>query len=535
MSIPLQVVDDDWLDSQLPPGDPPPERRAIMVAPGRVDLLATDAEAAIIDSGKPIFQRGRELVRPAQFNVPASKGRMTISAGMASLSQAGMIDAMAESADWMKYDGRKKKNTPTDPPPLPAAILLSRVGQWRFPTISGVLTSPTLRPDGTMLHEPGFDPATRLYHVVDQGLTPGYVPDQPTPEQAREALDLLSELIDEFPFVGPVDRSVALSGLMTPVLRGAIPVAPLHAIKASTAGTGKSYLVDSAAMLAMGRSCPVISVSVDAKETESRINGLLLGGFPIVSLDNVNGELGSDVLCQAVTQPTVQVRRLGASDIFEIESRATWFATGNGLRVRGDMTRRTVICNLDAGVERPEMRQFEHRPVEDIAADRGKYIAAVLTIARAYVAAGKPGRLPPPASFEEWSDLVRSPLVWLGMADPWTSTEAAREDDPELSALRDILGGWADAIGIGEPVPVRKVVETANAKDVSYDDGPAPWKWPDFRANLSQIAGTRGIVDPIRLGRWLLGREGRIVNGLRFKRGKIDARTRSVQWLVQEG
>ena len=458
---------------------------------------------------------------------------MTISAGLTTLTQARMLDAMSKAADWTKWDGRKKKLVPTDPPALPASILLSRVGEWNVPTLGGVITSPTLRPDGTMLHAPGYDPVTRLYHAVNAGLTPAYVPEQPTMEQATESLKILDDLLDEFPFVAPVDRVVALSGLMTPILRGAIPVAPLHAIKASTAGTGKSYLVDTASAIAAGRACPVISVSTDAKETESRINGLLLGGFPLVSLDNVNGELGGDLLSQALTQPVVQVRRLGGSDIFEVVSRATWFATGNGLRVKGDMTRRTVICNLDAGVERPEMRQFHHSPLDDVLAERGRFIAAVLTIARAYVAAGKPGRLTPPASYEEWSDLVRSPLVWLGCADPWSTTEAAREDDPELMTLRIILTGLAEATDPGDLLPARRIIELANAKSVAYDGEPAELLRPDFRATLMEIAGVKGTLDPLKISRWLMSREGRIVDGLRIKRGRKDGDTKAARWVVE--
>jgi putative DNA primase/helicase len=85
------------------------------------------------------------------------------------------------------------------------------------------------------------------------------------------------------------------------------------------------------------------------KETEKRLVGLLLAGFPIASLDNVNGELGGDLLCQAIERPLIRIRPLGRSDIVEIESRATLFATGNALRGRGDMTRRTLVCDLDAG------------------------------------------------------------------------------------------------------------------------------------------------------------------------------------------
>src|SRR4051812_47977606 len=85
---------------------------------------------------------------------------------------------------------------------------------------------------------------------------------------------------------------------------------------------------------------------------------LLFDATSILSVDNVNGELGGDLLCQLMDRPFVRVRRLGFSEAPEIECRAMAFATGNNITLVGDMTRRTVLCTLDAGVERPELRRF---------------------------------------------------------------------------------------------------------------------------------------------------------------------------------
>ena len=73
--------------------------------------------------------------------------------------------------------------------------------------------------------------------------------------------------------------------------------------------------------------------------------------------------------------------------------------------------------------------------------DRGKYIAACLTICRAYIVAGRPGVLPRLASFEAWSDTVRSALVWLGKADPLDTMERYASRRPRaLAAERGAAG-----------------------------------------------------------------------------------------------
>ena len=115
------------------------------------------------------------------------------------------------------------------------------------------------------------------------------------------------------------------------------------------------------------------------------------------------------------------------------------------------MVRRSLVAELDPQVERPELRQFDASPVATVEADRGRYVSACLIIVRAYIAAGRPGLLQPLASFNEWSDLVRSALVWLGCADPVLSMEAARDNDPELSELREVMAAWKQAFGSVPP------------------------------------------------------------------------------------
>ena len=84
----------------------------------------------------------------------------------------------------------------------------------------------------------------------------------------------------------------------------------MHIIRAHTAGTGKSYLVVVASTIATGRDCPVITPGRTMEETEKRLGALLLAGVSMISLDNVNGELGGDMLCQVTERPLVRVRIL---------------------------------------------------------------------------------------------------------------------------------------------------------------------------------------------------------------------------------
>lgn len=520
----LTVVDESFSRRKKPPTPPTiPDPPTIRVVGGFIDKTATEGEDALIASGKPIYQRGRSLVRPVMSEVPASKGRTTISAGLLGIDGAAMVDRLCQVAIWERYDARSKDWVRIDPPTKAAATILSRSGEWKFPPIAGVITAPTLRPDGTLLTAPGYDPITRLYHMADAGLdVRKHMPRNPTRPAALAALGDLQYLLKGFPFVSEVDIAVALSALISPVVRGALDVVPMHGFRASTAGTGKSYLVDVASAIATGRRCPVATVAKDETETEKRLAGLLLAAFPLICLDNVNGELGGDLLCQAIERPLIQIRPLGTSEIIEIESRATIFATGNALRVRGDMTRRSLISNLDAGMEKPEEREFEFSPVDVVLNDRARYVGAVLTIVMAHAAAGLPGGARPLASFEDWSRYVRGALIWLGCADPCISMAQAREDDPELSELTELLAAWKAEIGTDAALNVNEIVAMIGEKYHPNEDGSgADHRYPLMREFIIRSASGRTGIDARRLGNLFAARAGRIANGHRLVKSTI--------------
>jgi putative DNA primase/helicase len=506
---------------------PPAKPTTITVEPGQIDVLATKAEDALITAGLPIFQRGGMLVRPAAWSVPASDERTTLAAGLRPINAAALVDLLAQAATFMRFNGRRKKLCPIDPPSNVAAVLLSRSGFWRVPGIVGTVTTPTMRRDGSILHEPGYDPVTRLYHWVDPDL---HMPSiGTTRDHAERALAQLSDLLIGFPFVSDVDHAVGLSGLISPCVRGAIGAVPAHALSAPTAGSGKSHYVDLAAAIVTGRACPVATAGRSEEETEKRVGGMLLAGFPVISLDNMTDALGGDLLCQAIERPFIRLRPLGASDIVEIESRATIFATANNAIIRGDMTRRTLIAHLDAKMERPEERQFTFDPVQRVISDRGIYVSACLTIVRAFLLAGCPEKRPQLASFGAWSDLVRSALVWLGCADPAQSIQDVRRSDPVLDTLRQVLDAWRRCFG-QKGQTARNVAAAVAGFDPNAPDGD---DLLDLRAALVPVAAERGQIDATKLGYWLRKNKDRIVDSWKFT---IVAAPHGVaEWAVVRG
>jgi len=506
--------------------DPPPRRKAprpeIQILPGNLPEIVDQAEAAIVANCPDIFQRGSIIVRPTITKITVADGKEIEGTRLVQVKRHHLAERMTGAGRWRKWDGRREDWVNADCPVKIAETYLEREGLWKLPTLAGVINAPTLRRDGSILEVPGYDADTGLL-FDPAGETFPAVPENPTKGVAINEMRFLKTLIGTFPFadvanksgdVKSADRSVALSGILTTAIRRSIETAPLHAFTAPVAGSGKSMLVDLASMVASGRQASVISQGASEEELEKRLGASLLAGDVMVSIDNCESPLGGELLCQVLTQPALKIRVLGRSINVEVPSNAAIFATGNNLSVIGDMTRRTLMCSLDPNCERPETRVFKVDPLALIRAERGRYVAAALTILRAFHVAGRPRQVNPLGSFETWSNWIRSALIWVGEADPCVTMEKVRTTDPKLEALATVMQNWATVLGEAR-TSVKDAIDMATSSTVNYS-GRTIFQYPDFREALLVVAGEGGAVNSRRLGKWLSSIKGRMVGGTKI-------------------
>ena len=483
---------------------------------------AAEAGLAALEAvGAAFYQRGEQIVRVLPLAAKTADGGQTTAPGIAAVSCAVLGRELGRAARWEGLD-RKGDPVRIDPPRPVVEQIAEMVGEWPFPILAGVIGTPTMRADGSLLLDEGYDEQTGLVLLGAPALPP--IPEEPTRADAIGALLVLDTLLDEFPFKdggGPksIDRAVALSELITPVLRGAMSTAPMHLANAPQPGTGKSYLADLTSCVSTGERCAVVAFSPNPEETEKRLNGSALGGHPILALDNASGTIEGDLLCQLTERPLLQLRPLGTSKMARCANTFTVLANGNNAEVAADMVRRTIECRLDANMEAPEARTFRRNPLATITRNRGVYIAAALTVARAYLRAGKPGRLPPLASYEAWSDLVRSPLVWLDRADPVASMASLRSVDPVRLARAALFHAWADELGTGGAYQTADVINRANDQS-TY----GAHLRPALRAALLDIGRDRiGNIEARQVGKWLSKNENNIADGLKLTCDRGDA------------
>lgn len=310
--------------------------------------------------------------------------------------------------------------------------------------LAGIVQSPTLRLDGSIVQLPGYDNQTGLiYQPIGQFPK---IPDQPTREDALKAAEELLEVLADFPMRDDTDRSAWLAMVLSMIGRTCIDgYVPLFAVTANVRGAGKSLLVDAATLIAYGQRAGRQAFTRDEDEMRKIITSVGLAGIPCVLFDNLDTQLGGAALDAAITSSIWSDRILGQSKMTEdMPLKTIWAATGNNMTFGTDVGRRVLPIRLQSQLEQPEDRSgFKHPDLLAWVSEfRPRLAAAALTILRAYFVAGCPKQCGGDwGSFEPWSAVIRGSLVWAGQADPLLTRKLAQESDDTISLLGKLITG----------------------------------------------------------------------------------------------
>lgn len=427
-------------------------RGQIVVEPGTMNRMVQQGIDALVSAGIDIFRRGESLVRVMRLDeddddsgIHRHKGSITLRTLSEARGYSWLLLQMDKSAEWVRWNERASGLLPTDAPISVAKTIAEVPDAYRWPTLHAIAQHPVLIDQGRKwIGAPGYHrlPGRNLYlDIRGEWLEPGT-----TREEAEQSLKNLKHHLRHYAFVDDVSRSVALSMLLTAVHRPMMDSAPMHAIDAPVRGSGKSKLVDVAAILATGTGAPVMDYGSKPEEAEKRLDGMQLAGDALISIDNIERPLEGASLNQAITQTTRRVRPLGGSQMVTVPCTAMFTATGNNLHIRGDMQRRVMVCRLDPQTERPELREFDQDLIAETLEKRVELVRTCQTIIRAYALSGDKGS-PPLGSFEQWSRSIRDALIWLGEADPVGSQEKVTEDDPDRQAAISFCSVWCSTFG----------------------------------------------------------------------------------------
>lgn len=384
-------------------------------------------------------------------------------------------------------------------------------------SLKGITHTPMVRADGSILAEPGYDKASGYLFLPGPGVRVAAVPSAPTPAELAAAVGLLDEMVAGFPWVSEDDKINYYGALLTPLLRLVTPPTyKMFGIGAHQPGSGKTLLADVLTVLHGG----VLRSEMPEDEAEMRkqATSILAGtSAPVVHIDNVTGVLRSSTLAGLLTAgQATSDRELGSTRMLTTVNDRMWVVTGNNLSLGGDLVRRTIIITIDPNMANPEARSFA---IKDLKAwtkeHRNQILHALLTIVRAWVAAGRPLEARSQSdSFATWEASVGGILSVAGVpgrfdAESGKKAAVGGDDDGLATLLEVIYDRFRDSAW---------TVADALSETVSTDVGDFLTEGRDWLPGIvldklarSEPAGrkTFGYWLRNRMGRWVTTDDGR--------------------------
>ena len=289
-------------------GERPAQLRAIEaklripanVGPGSV-IARGQATAVIRCAVDPVKLRAGKH----EIKLPAGSAYLAVARPEHLQAQLDRLFAFA------KADGNGEQYAVDCPPDL-ARYALANANLLPLQFIS---RTPVLRPDGSVLDRPGYDAATAIFYAPDETFPP--IPDAPTQDDAAAALERLRHPFRGFPFVTDADRDAVVGEVLTLITRHLVPRAPAFVHNAVEAGSGKTKLFDTVAIIALGTNAALLNADILDDETELKkvLTTLTLAAAPLVVFDNVarGGQITSPGLSNYLTATIYGDRLLGSN------------------------------------------------------------------------------------------------------------------------------------------------------------------------------------------------------------------------------
>jgi hypothetical protein len=297
-------------------------------------------------------------------------------------------------------------------PPREVVDDILAIRDWSgFPPIEGIIESPVTLLDGSITAVPGYCTDLRMQYIPAPDLQMPNIPERPEPRHVTQAVELLKEIFEDFPFCDEASRTNTIAALITAVLRPVIQgYVPLALIDKPQPGIGASLMTDVIAMVATGRSPAKMTAPTEEAEWRKLITARLSQGQGLIIIDNIDKRLVSGSLASVLTNEKWDDRILGQSAMISLSNRAVFIANGINVETGPDIARRVYWIRIDAHQARPDQRtDFHHTDLlQWVKEKRGEILAAILTLVRVWIQAGypPPRGIPQMGSFEKWRGMV---------------------------------------------------------------------------------------------------------------------------------
>lgn len=497
-------------------------------------LMVETLGNALVTTGAQYYRRDSRLMCVQDYDVKVEGGQRTERTYLALAGHERMNYDITRNINMVRF--YKEQFVPVSTPQaLTRTMIAAAPALAMFPELSALSCVPLMRADGSLHTERGYDPVSKVFFDPrTEDYSALNVPNQPHAKQVEVALVTLQELLQDFPFSDEESKSVALSAMLTAVMRATLPTTPVFGFSAPSFGAGKSLLAYCIGYLALGYRPQIMNVNPDTEEMGKQLDSVLLAADPVMILDNVSKPLGGDKIAAVITaQGEIGIRLFGTQVKQPAHNTTLWIVTGRNLILKEDMVRRTLICEIDPNCEHPELRtEFKiNNLLHWTQQNRVRLLNAVYTLLRAHIQAGRPTDGTTLGTFEEWHLWCCAPLLWCELPSPTARQLTALTLDPEHAMTEEVFNALADVFNRRDD---RRITVSRINKALSDASNFSP-EIVNLTAAMQQFVLHSGTVDQRRLGRWLGQHHNSIAAGWKLVRslGSTHDAPGSSAWLLQ--
>jgi hypothetical protein len=401
--------------------------------------------------------------------------------GMSALEVIGPAAARSRFESYAKFvvyragrDGQLVLKPAIIPQDMAMALLESEEARTFLPPITGLINCPVIvsASDGIQIVGPGYHIGTGLF--ITGGQTPLQV-------DLSEAIAALRELVREFDFQSPGDRSRAMASFITPSLKlgghlhGNVPA---DIAEADQSQSGKTYRQKLVAAVYNETPSLVTHRKGAVGSVDETLNEKLIAGRPFIQLDNFRGRFDSQHIEALLTaEKSFPVRVPHCREVSIDPRRFFVMLTSNGVETTRDFANRGSIirihkCERHTFIQYPDPGGDPLKYVdilERVRTCQRDYLGAVFAIVQRWIEVGRPRSDETRHDFREWVQT----LDWivqniLGEAPLMDGHQAAQErvSNPDLTFLRKLALAVADQDRLRESLNASALYEISDSADV---------------------------------------------------------------------
>ena len=327
----------------------------------------------------------------------------------------------------------------------------------------------------------------------------------------EEAKKIIDEIFCEFCFKTEQDKINAISGLLTPFLRGLYSEfntrTPVFFYLGNRERVGKDYLAGVTGILYEGQAIEDNPISAGGGEGNSneelrkKITSNMISGRRSMHFANNKGYINNAILEQVSTSSFWSDRLLVRNDMVVLPNEMEFSLSGNiGITYTPDFANRSRFVNLFLDIEDANSRKFNNPLLHKwVLKNRGKVLSAIYSLVKNWVEKEKPEGKIPFASYPEWANICGGIMECAGYDSPCTpDTESlSLAGDSETSDMKQLFEVCYDPMS-SHALSKKEILEKIGGEDIfSYFDFEKKSDQIKFALKLRKYIGR--VLSDIRL------------------------------------